>query len=537
MKAVDPSIKVGTMDWLEDVLRHCGELVDFVSIHTYPVGISPVPGAMTDDELFAKLDQVSEDMEKTHALIRRYQPRRENEIEISYSEWNMGWSDVRGALWHAAWVGEMFRHGAHFAMQWDLFNIVGQTESENVRRSIYWAFWLWSQAMGNSLVSFDLKGPDHVAAYATKSEGGLQIMAINQSAEDELTLDTNLEGITPAALAQQVRFTHREYFWLDREPDKPQEVPSAVWNTGPTIRSFQAGRSFRTVVPPLSIVVLAIPTEGRRPFLKETKAPEAKEPRLRLWFPPEIYAGDRVQAWAYVQNGEDRAPYPLPLADGEIHVEGAASADRKLVRLSEAAGRFFIRSDEAGTAMVQVRSGKWRGAQEVVFKPSVPRRHIFWDFEEDTIPDFMRSQWRLTFDNSVRANEKVARISFGGEVPKGDEKRELLVIGELPRADKLRKQNIRGAVFDVRLSRDFDCDDSEAYIEVTMQSPANWWMPLGKVRLSDLSDREWKTKTLLTDDPKHTSAMHEAFNIWFIIQAKKPVHGSVFLDRAGLMVR
>jgi hypothetical protein len=63
----------------------------------------------------------------------------------------------------------------------------------------------------------------------------------------------------------------------------------------------------------------------------------------------------------------------------------------------------------------------------------------------------------------------------------------------------------------------------------------NWWMPLGSVKLSECG--EWKTVTFLTDNPAFVKAMPEAFNLWFILRAKMPVHGSILLDRAGFMVR
>jgi hypothetical protein len=60
-------------------------------------------------------------------------------------------------------------------------------------------------------------------------------------------------------------------------------------------------------------------------------------------------------------------------------------------------------------------------------------------------------------------------------------------------------------------------------------------MPLGSVKLSDHPD--WKTITLVTDDPGQVKAMPEVFNLWFILSSKQPVFGSILLDRAGLMVR
>ncbi|MEK7767729.1 MAG: hypothetical protein AAB368_15985, partial [bacterium] len=350
IKAVDPTAKVGCMDWLEEVLKRCGDQVDFYSIHAYPAGISTGPGAMPDDELFAKLDEVRRTTEEARAVIHKVRPDREGKIEIDFSEWNMGWADIRGALWHAGWVGEMFRHGADFAMQWDVFAMVAQAEPRNVRRSIYWPFWLWSRAMGDTLVGSDLKHAKHAGVYATKSELGLSIMVINQSARDQLDLDVTLESFTPGPIGREVRLTPREFFWLEREPGKRdwEKNPSAIWNTGPAVRAFKAGSSFRASVPPSSIVVYAIPAAGREPWLEETKAAEARTPNLALWIPPEVYAGDQVETWVYARNGDEDAPYPASLDDGRITFVGPVTADRKRGGLSQAAGRFFIKAARPG---------------------------------------------------------------------------------------------------------------------------------------------------------------------------------------------
>jgi hypothetical protein len=119
-------------------------------------------------------------------------------------------------------------------------------------------------------------------------------------------------------------------------------------------------------------------------------------------------------------------------------------------------------------------------------------------------------------------------------MPEGDKKRSLLVM-DLPKGGALDRKNVRGVLFDLRTSGDFRCDDPDASVQVVMQSPLNWWMPLGSAKLSDHAD--WKTVTLVTDDPAIVKAMPEVFNLWFILGANRPVHGSILLDRVGLMAR
>jgi len=532
MKAVDPTIKVGCMDWIEDVLRRCGDLVDFVSIHAYPVS-----GREMDDELFAKLDTVRTTMDQAKASIHKVRPDREGKIEIDYSEWNMGWADIRGALWHAGWVGEMFRHGADFGMQWDMFHMLIHAKP-SVRRSIYWPYWLWSRCMGDTLVASTVAGDAHVAAYATRTADGLAVMVINQSADAPATLNLSLAGFSPAAEGRAVVLSRREYFWIDPDPQLPdwKKRPWPVWDTGPTVRPLATSAAFTATFPPDSITVLMIPSAGAKPALAPTPARPAKAPRLTLVLPPEAYANDNVEVTVYARNGSDAAPYAGALPDGVIAVTGAVKADRATVGLADAVGTFVVKADAPGTARIKVAAGTAEVTGRLTFKSSVPKARVLWDFEEAAPPAALQSDWKLTFDGSVRANQQVARIEVGGETPQQETRRRLLVVDPLvPEGDRLDKKNIRGAFCDVKTAGDFHCADPDAAVEIVMQSPMNWWMSLGKVKLSECG--EWKTATFLTDNPAFIRAMPGVSNLWFILRAKQPVSGSILLDRAGLMVR
>lgn len=540
MKAVDPTIKVGTMDWLDDVLKHCGDLVDFFSIHAYPAGLGNGPGSMTDEDLFSRLDEARRTLVEAKATIRKIRPDLESRIELDFSEWNiMGWPDIRGALWHAGWVGEMFKHGADFATEWDLFTIVAHAEPASARRNLYWPFWFWSKTMGDGMVATEMKGAKNAGVYATRSDNTLSVMVINQSAEQPLELNVNLKRFEPGKTGREVRLTPREFFWLDREPGKPdwQKNPSGLWNTGPTVRSFKPGKRFKVAVPPSSMIVYMIPSAGTEPDMPKSPAREARTPNLALWIPPDLYAGDDVEVWAYATNGDEDAPYPAKLQPGRIAIKGPAKADRKTVDLSQAAGRFTIHGSGPGSATIAVQSGEANATQTVTFKPSIPKPRIFWEFEETAKPEYLTSQWKLALDPSIRPNQQVAAVTLAGETPDSDTRRELLVISEFPKEDVLDRRNIRGALFDIRPSADLATADPEAFIEIVMQSTINWWMKLGKIKLTDLKREDWNSRTITTNDPELVKAMPKAFNLRFIISSKAPVKGSIYLDRVGLMVR
>jgi hypothetical protein len=91
-------------------------------------------------------------------------------------------------------------------------------------------------------------------------------------------------------------------------------------------------------------------------------------------------------------------------------------------------------------------------------------------------------------------------------------------------------------VFDLRACADFACDDPDANVMVIMQSPANWWMNLGTVSLKEA--KQWKTYRFGMTKKDHTKAVGSAINIIFVLlQANKPVKGSVYFDQIGFMVR
>ncbi|HSH92864.1 MAG TPA: hypothetical protein VK968_01825, partial [Roseimicrobium sp.] len=135
-----------------------------------------------------------------------------------------------------------------------------------------------------------------------------------------------------------------------------------------------------------------------------------------------------------------------------------------------------------------------------------------------------------------RANRAVARVDLPstGVVP-AENSRQLLQVKRLPEQDKLKKENIRGVLFDFRTSADFHCEDPNASITVTMQSPADWWMVLGDIPLKDAN--AWQSHQLPVSLEKHLKAMPSATNIWFVLKTSKPATGSIYFDKIGFVVR
>ncbi|MBN1514942.1 hypothetical protein JXA32_00080 [Candidatus Sumerlaeota bacterium] len=545
MKAVDPSIKVGCMDWYEDVLRNCGELVDFVSIHTYPAN-----SADSDEDLFSRAMIPQWDIQPVLSAIRQHQPDRADEIEIGYSEWNMGWPSMHGAQWHALFVGEMFRAGMTFSNQFEMTNLT-PAQAEPMRAAHYWGSWMWSRLMGDALLESRLDGAENLSAYATHTEDGVSILVVNRSGDREGQLVMVLENFQAEARGDQVCFTSQEYFWYDDKPDRPrhEKFDTVRWNFGPKIDPMQCGPVFFVKVPPASVIVyripetghsltvpseiISIPKEAKKSFLNWRRKAVKYEPiRFEIILPDEEFANAKVQGWVCAYDGKTSEPIYYPYCS--LEVTGVAQADRQVVRLQEAAGRFFLRSTGVGEATVAIKSGGNLAAEKTIrFKESIPQLRILWPFEETAVPSCLHSQWALAMDFSVRPNEGVVRVDFDGKNPAETKKQEALVIQSLP--DGVAKRNIRGVRLDLKTADNFRCDDPEAKIQIVMQSTQNWWMVLGEIPLAEC--REWKTHTFLTDNPEYIKAMEDALNVWIVLHAEATVEGALYIDDAALMIR
>ena len=552
MKAVDPTIKIGGAaggsdkgGYTEVLLRDAGEDVDFVSFHTYPCQ----PG-QSEEEMLARARTLGEPLETIRGWLREHQPERAESIPIAVTEWNLPTtrvsSDLFGALWSCIFVGEMVRNGVDFANQWDMFTQGAGEEGgfallipgePPTRKSQYWAFWLWRHYMGDALVASEVEeaGGD-LYALATRVEDALYVMLVNTSRERELAASVEVAGFRPAAEGETALLSRREYFWnpLSRK---------AEWNRGPRVAPVKVGSAFEVSVPPFSVRFVRVPDaasaelsklaeEGRREM-----AEQPGEPELRIVLPSEEYADTAAEGWVRAfAAGTDR-PYPRALPPATLEVTGPAEADRGSVRLTEAAGRFFLEPTGAGAATVKATVGDLTAAATIAFRPSVPRPYVFWEFGEGSLgkEKGVESAWPLSLDASARANRTVARVDLPGVVPDREHQAALL-LSSLPRGARLKRENIRGVFFDLLVSRDFACDDPNASLEVVMQSQADYWMSLGSLPLVGRA-AEWATHTFPVTREEHIRAMPEAFNIWLVLRANRPVHGTLYVDRVGLLVR
>jgi hypothetical protein len=537
MRQVDPTIKIGGGAFAEEMIRDCGENVDFVSLHTYPGSTT-----LSEAQMFADISKlVARETAPVKKWIRQYQPHRERQVELAYTEWNLAGgvdnSKMFSGLWSSIFLGELARNGVAIANQWDCFSdLFFGPDDAYARKSEYYALWLWDNYMGDRLIPA-ASSSQTVYTYASRSEDAVCVMLVNTDHERDAKVNVQLSGFTPAAAGELAALTSREYY-LNPVTRRPQ------WSTGPRIEQIKTGNAFSVTLAPFSLAYVRVPDRGKpglSPMAQKSlgaQAPAQGAPELRFVLPAEMYAGDQIRGELIALSGGSQLPYRGTLAPATLTAIDNVTFDRSQVRLAESVGHFSMKPSAPGELTLTAQSGDAKATHKITVKPSVPRPVVFWDFSTPPVTDkeIFSSDFKLVEDLTQRPNRAVARVDLpAGGVVAADRAREILKVCRLPEADKLDKSNIRGVVFDFMTSPDFACDDPNASVMVVMQSPANWWMHLGSVPLRDA--RLWKTHQLDVKLEDPIKAMPSALNIIFILNASKPARGSIYFDRVGFMVR
>jgi Glycosyl hydrolases family 39 len=538
MRKVDPTIKIGGGAFAEEMLRDCGDNVDFVSIHTYPGSAT-----LSDAQMFADIGKgIQEQTDQVKKWIHQYQPQREKQIEIAYTEWNLGFSvsksELFSGLWASIFLGELAKNGINMAQEWDLFTDMLDVPEKGAwaRKPEFYALSLWNNYMGDRLVPAT---SSNQALYtcASRSDDSLAVMLINTDPDKSANVNLQLSGFTPAASGEIATVTSREYYW-NGQTRKPQ------WSTGPRFETLNTAGEIRVNLSPYSITYLRIADQAKPAISSMAQAalakphPDAGTADLRFVIPAGVYVGDQVRGELIALAAGSEQPYQGTLEPATLTTNGPLTFDRSDVSLPEAVGHFYFKATAPGEITITAASANVKVAQKIAVKPSIPHPVVFWDFTNPPVTDkeTFISDYTLVEDQSQRANRAVARVDLpaAGVVP-ADKGNCLIKVNKLPNEDKLNKANIRGVVFDVMTSPDFACDDPNAQITVVMQSTANWWMPLGQIPLKDA--RQWKTSQLDVTQEQYFKAMPAAGSIIFLLHANKPVKGSIYLDHIGFLVR
>ena len=544
MHAIDPDIHLGgpacsdlSLSFVEELIRDGGDAVDFISIHAYPVGVN----TRQNSDKFAAVSDLRKAIKRVNGWISKYQPQRIDEIEIGISEWNIKVNEDRdtaeliSALWSALWIGVMFEEGVDFANEWDLTTYteegghntfyINEGNMSVMPKSQYWALWMWSNLMGSEMLKSDLSGMESVKSFVTRSDTGLQIMLINTSETKEATVAVQTKGASGLE-GQLHTYSSAEYFW-DVHARKP------LWSCPPAVRQISASNSPTITLPKFSINVLELPWT-KHSASSHSPASSAKKPSLQLSLPDRVPADREIEAWVIASDPKAKLPYLQSIETIQLSIDGPASLSQTSLELDNAVAAFTVTPKGAGEITIHARSGKQSASHSVELVALEERAYTNWTFDNPIYEWQAKSTFALGSESSVKPNQYVAAARLNGETPKRDA--DLLFHFEpLPR-EKLSFANANGVTGQLRAAHNLKCADSEARINIILQSDANHWMPIGSIKLSNIIGK-WKPFAVKVTQPEELDAMAKLYGLRFQIQSQAPITGDIYLDDLGFIFR
>lgn len=539
MKAVDPDIKVGgpacssdDLLLVETLIREAGDLLDFVSFHTYPV----MAGRRSDAERFAQAEEVDRPVRKIREWVRQYHPGRVGAIEVGVTEWHQQVMETRttvdlaSGLWGCLFVGSLAEAGVDFANQWDCFSVIESgghglfgAREELVPRAMFHALSLWRAHMHSEWLTVR-GGDESLRVYATRSEEELAVMLINTSREQGRLVALKLGGAVVRGPVAARRFSQREYLW------NPQRN-APEWSRPATEIRVEFSEDGGCEVPPFSALVLTFPRQDRP--VPELVEEELGQPELAILLPDRAPADLPVEGLVVVRRKGSREPWTGTLAEVALSVEGVARADRSTVRTSEAAGRFVLQPAGPGRATVRVQGGGLQATQSITWTPVAEREEVVWRFSDEASLAGMESSYQLGIDRQVRPNEAVGvvQLTRAEAVPK---KNTLLAISALPAT--LPKARVGGVAGLLGASADLRCADPLASVEIVLQSNHDHWILLDRIPLRELRGA-WKTFAMRLSTPSDFAAMPELYALRLQLKTEAPVTGRLYVDNLGFLLR
>ena len=547
MKAVDPSIKVGGPscdvrhheDYFEPLLRLAGEHVDFLTLHYYSLRSSLAP----ESELFDGLSTLKPFMTRIDELVEQYQPERKDEIEISVTEWNSKLPKDQDAyrlfngLWFSAWIGEMMGLGIDSATVWDMFSgkenghgMLVECGDDYVPTGRYWAFWLWSHYMADTMVKTEVTENPDLHVYSTRDKDTLYVMMMNESRTNALPVTIDLNGFTPSKEGKEVTLSSREYFW------NPY-AGKADWNGEPNVDEIPVHDGMTVTLPPYCVKVVQFDAVRPLEFLRRTPKPAAAtttKPELRILLPEQWPCDLEVEGWVRAFKKGSNLPFVGEI--GKVHLAGKAGSaiapDR--LPLPCAAGRFTLNAKGPGTVAVFADTDTGLAtARTIKFTPVDLKDRVVWRFQKAKIEQPVESVHAYTSGASAPADRKALQINFQNTTI-DNKNNHIFAIQKIPHG--VPKKSIGGVVLDIFVPEEFRIAGPRAELQVIMQSTGAYWIPCGKIDLSE-SRGTWRTIRLEIPNKTFLKVMDRAFSVRFVMGMGNTFNGSLYLDNVGFLLR
>jgi len=540
MKKIDPSIKVGAQipgEWVDALLKRCAGKVDYVDHHFYYRDRERINDGLLG--AFADLNRTEKDVKRDRAMIAKYSPNKK--IEVGVTEWNVHGKgpetvDIECALLSCYAVGRMMRMGVDFATQWDLSTCNSNTLEGHGLASIrgkgapprlkaqYWALWLWSWRMFDKMVEAKVDGAEKLFAFATIDPGKtLSLMIINVETNKSAVVNVDVSGFKCGSIVKETLLSDANCFW---EPSAKRQL----WSREPITSYASGGDKPSILVPPYSVKVVEIPVAGTDLESKFAASAAAckrnKIASLEIVIPENSPPVDKLRGFVIAKGASgDAVPGPSPPAT--IDIVGPASVDSRKISLDAGVGRFVLKSiSDSGNVTIKVVSGGLSTKKIIhVRSPKFVDVPLLQFENGRDLKCISLKLGKLRLDPSRRPNQNVLADNLTGCDFKV--KHNTLFFIRLDKLHKAPLGNIGGVFFDVALSRDFSSDSVKLGVSLGKQ---RWFFTLRKD-----PNGKFERKRFLVATPEEHSKTRNAQSCWIMIEGKKPLRGSVFIDAFGVV--
>lgn len=525
MKAVDPTIKVGGpaasndgVAFAAETLEEAGDLVDFISYHTYPAN-----SHKGTPKLFEEANSTLGGMKKVRELIAQEAPHRVGKIEVGITEWHVGIHEGPRTVnqisgpWCAKWIGRMIESGVDFANVWDFFSATAQgghgilgKDDAMTPRGAFWALQLWSQHMGGKVVATSVardsaKAEATLSAFATKHDGRTALLLINENETEATTVKVSITGKAVSGCFQAHELSAASYLWNEHTL-RPE------WSHAPVQRVLTLDAEGRVSLPPLSATVLHLDQKS-----EPTAANSAKS--LNVLIPARQPADVPFNAWITLADAKG-APFVGGPQQVSIETVGPLKAARTNTTLHSAAASVSIQPTGAGKAEIIARIGTEEVRRRIELVPVNFRPQVLWSFDN---PDSLQN---LTSPHQMELRDGAAVITL----QKSDSNR-LIEFKQLPGCEKPR---IGGVALKLRATG--LQAPANGKLSVVLLSQANHWMPLGDIPLSKIGP-DWSQHELKLPDIAWREAMPDLYAVIILLQNAQGARGVIAVDDAGFLMR
>lgn len=190
----DPKDENG-LYWIDEFLKHNGDLVDIVSIHRYPFPKSLSTTPATIEELYASISEWDTIIPALRSKILEYTSK---EIPVAVTEVNSHWSNVVGqqaspdsfanAIWWAAVLSRMIQHEVeivtYFSLQSNVniggYGVFGRYDI----RPTYYVYQVYKN-MGDKRVYSNSVDEDVSIVASQCGDGDITVLMVNASNQEK----------------------------------------------------------------------------------------------------------------------------------------------------------------------------------------------------------------------------------------------------------------------------------------------------------------------------------------------------------------